>query len=92
MCDFSLDTTLQLSVIIFILTAGNIKDICVIQYTFKFGEHDVKVQSHGNVRHNSDSYIQTWPSTLQKIKEKQMSSSSTPKVLLQKSQRKRVAS
>ena len=82
MCDFSLDATLKFSVIIFILIAdyaGNIEDLCVIQYTFKFGEHDVKVQPHGNVRHNSDSYVQTQPSILQKIKEKQMSSSSTPK-------------
>jgi len=69
MCDFSLDATLKFSVIIFILIAdcaGNIEDLCVIQYTFKFGEHDVKVQPHGNVRHNSDSYVQTRPSTLQK--------------------------
>ena len=54
--------------------AGSIKDMCVIQYTFKFGEHDVKVQPHGNVRRHSDSYIRTLPSTLQKIKDKQMCS------------------
>ena len=45
--------------------------MCVIQYTFKFGEHDVKVLPHGNVRRHSDSYIRTQPSTLQKIRDKQ---------------------
>ena len=46
---------------------------------FKFGEHDVKVQPHGNARHSSDLYIRTQPSTLQKIKEKQKGSNSMPK-------------
>ena len=54
-------------------------DLCFLQYTFKFGEHDVKVCCHGNALHKSESYIRTQPSILEKIKEKQGSSNSTPK-------------
>ena len=64
--------------------AGDISDLCVVQYTFRFGEHDVKICPHGNARHNSDSFIQTQPSTLQRIKESHGRGSLTPKGLVAK--------
>jgi len=42
----------------------------------------VKVLPHGNVRHHSDSYIRTQPSTIQKIKDKQSSGISAPKTVV----------
>ena len=61
---------------------GEIYDLCILQYSFKFGEHDVKICRHGNSQYKSDSYIRTQPSTLQQIKEKQAATTSTPKHII----------
>ena len=70
---------------------GDMYDLCFLQYTFKFGEHDVKVCCHGNARYKSESYIQTQPSTLEKIKEKQDQSIQHLKELWRKLLKSKVA-
>ena len=65
-------------------SAGDISDICIVQYAFRFGEHDVKICPHGNSRRHSDSYIQTQPSTLQRVKKEQATAGSTPKSVVAK--------
>ena len=65
-------------------SAGDISDICIVQYAFRFGEHDVKICPHGNSRRHSDSYIRTQPSTLQRIKKEQATAGSTPKSVVAK--------
>ena len=67
-------------------------DLCIVQYTFRFGEHEVKICPHGNSRCRSDSYIRTQPSTLQRVKEEQANSGSTPKSVVAKSLKEKVVS
>ena len=50
-------------------SAGVMSDLCIVQYTFRFGEHDVKICPHGNSRRRSEPYIRTQPSTLKRVKE-----------------------
>lgn len=68
----------------FVDSTGNVVDLCFVQYTFRFGEHDVKVSCHKNSRRSSESYARTQPSTLQRIKEEQACSHSTPKSVVAK--------
>ena len=49
--------------------ARDVSDVCIVQYAFQFGEHNVKICSRGNSHRHSDSYIRTHPSTLQRIEE-----------------------
>ncbi len=65
-------------------SVGKVNNICIVQYTFRFGEHDVKISTHGNSRRRSEPYVRTQPSTLQKIKEEQACASSTPKSVVAK--------
>lgn len=61
------------------------EDKCIIQYGFRYGEHDVKICSHGNSHQPSESYIRTQPSTLQKVKEERAACcNSTPKSIVAK--------
>ena len=59
-------------------------DLCIVQYTFRFGEHDVKICSYGNSHRRSEPYIRTQPSTLKTVKEEQACSNSTPKAVVAK--------
>jgi len=65
-------------------SAGVMSDLCIVQYTFRFGEHDVKICPHGNSRRRSEPYIRTQPSTLKRVKEEQACSNSTPKAVVAK--------
>ena len=48
--------------------AGNeTQNLALIQYTFKFEEHDVKLAPHGNsMKH--EGYVRTKPSVMEKLK------------------------
>ena len=80
MCLCTLHYIIATVVIMFVSTdcVGEMYDLCILQYSFKFGEYEVKICPHGNARCKSDSYIQKQPSTLKQIKEKQSSTNSMP--------------
>ena len=78
-----IDTPVQL--LLYTDHEGRMEDKCIIQYAFRFGEHDVKICSHGNSHEHSEPYVRTQPSTLQKVKEERAACcNSTPKSVVAK--------